>query len=179
MANSNGPQIQPPSRLLAVRLSNGQSKPVPDSVLIADAEAALNALAETYPAILAEAAGAMASMIAAGERAGGGLDLDTLYRLAHDVRGQAASVGYPMATKVAQSLCGVIEACQGGPSGAAAPIPMARDTSKLGSRALRAHVDALAAIAQNRCSGDGGETGRKVVAALASLVEAERGSRNS
>ena len=160
MGNPNAPQILPASNMLATRLKNGAYRRVPDEALLAEAEAAIKALADSYPAILAEAAGEMARIISAGGAGGASLDLATLYRHAHDVKGHAASVGYPMATEVAQSLCRVID------------LRPALGGEARGFVVLRAHVDALMAIARNRCSGDGGETGRKIITALSRLVAA-------
>ncbi|MFO1189708.1 MAG: Hpt domain-containing protein [Alphaproteobacteria bacterium] len=162
MEKPSAPQIMPASRLLAIRLDSGPPRPMRDAALLAEAEAALRALAESYPDVLVEAATGMARLVPAGGQGGAPLDVDALYRHAHDVKGQAASVGYPMATRVAQSLCLIIDRHRAVLSAGAPPGRI--------QVVLRAHVEALFAIARSRCAGDGGDTGRTIVTALAGLV---------
>lgn len=157
MDESKPIQVIPASRMLAARTSAGTGQTIAQTELLADAEAVLASLADGYPDILAGVAREMAGIIDAGGGEGGALDYDTLLRLAHDVKGQAGSVGYAMASEVAWSLCRVIQT-QRHPW----PGPGLR-------MILGAHVQALMAIARNRCRGDGGGIGREIVDALRGL----------
>jgi Hpt domain len=64
----------------------------------------------------------------------GGRGREELFRIAHDMRGQAATLGFPLAGRVAASLCTVLEAIPGGLDG------------RLISTLVDKHVDAVKAI---------------------------------
>jgi HPt (histidine-containing phosphotransfer) domain-containing protein len=59
---------------------------------------------------------------------------DELFRIAHDMRGQAATLGFPLAGRVASSLCAILEA---------AAVEL---NSRLISSLVDKHVDAIKAI---------------------------------
>ncbi len=71
-----------------------------------------------------------------------------LFRAAHDVRGQASTFGYPLATEAAESLCRLLEHTPD-----AVPVPLAL---------IDQHVDAVRAIIREA----GNESGEKLAAAL-------------
>lgn len=71
-----------------------------------------------------------------------------LFRVAHDVKGQATTFGYPLVTEIGRRLCAVIEA--GTPD-----IEM-----------LSRHVEAIAEVIALRLTGDGGQTGQEILARL-------------
>lgn len=74
-------------------------------------------------------------------------------RSAHEMRGQGGIFGYPLITHIAKSLYG---ATQG---------TVSEVTGK--ERLLfKAHVDAIKAVMNGRISGDGGETGKQLLASL-------------
>ena len=75
MEKPSAPQIMPASRLLAIRLDSGPPRPMRDAALLAEAEAALRALAESYPDVLVEAATGMARLVPAGGADSATLDL--------------------------------------------------------------------------------------------------------
>ena len=109
---------------------------------VARAEAALAELADDFTAwmeqecIRLDAARNVikASGITAGSR-------DVLFRAAHDIKGQAATFGFPMVAPVADSLCRLLE-----------HIP---DIQRLPLRLLDQHVDAVCAITHRNTRGDG------------------------
>lgn len=71
-----------------------------------------------------------------------GLDektLDALFAVAHDLKGQAATLGYPFAGDICASLCRLIDAC-----GLRAPLPQLL---------LDQHVDGVAAIVREGARG--------------------------
>lgn len=82
-----------------------------------------------------------------------------LRKKAHDVKGQAGSFGYRLATDVAQSLV-------------ASVTPILEDFERRNERRLAlqtllgAHVDALKIIARQRIKGDGGAEGRELLGEL-------------
>jgi HPt (histidine-containing phosphotransfer) domain-containing protein len=59
---------------------------------------------------------------------------DELFRFAHDMRGQAATLGFPLAGRVASSLCAIFES------------PAIDINSRLISTVIDKHVDAIKAI---------------------------------
>lgn len=61
---------------------------------------------ESEVATLEEARRRLVESRAVADRA----DLDALYRASHDIRGQAATFGYPLVGEVADGLCTLIEA---------------------------------------------------------------------
>jgi chemotaxis protein histidine kinase CheA len=74
----------------------------------------------------------------------------------HNLRGQAATLGFPLAGEVAGSLCEVIQ-----------NVP-ARNIPK---EIIENHVDAILAIVAEKASGDGNEIARKLVARLCSVTK--------
>jgi len=71
--------------------------------------------------------------------------------IAHDMRGQGSTFGYPLITQIAQSISGTLK--------------MAPDTDGLVSD-LTAHIDAVEAIIENGATGDGGDKGRDILKSL-------------
>lgn len=74
-------------------------------------------------------------------------DHHTLYRLAHDIKGQAGTFGYPLIGAIAQRLCQILAA-----GGGADPV----------SR----HLDAMAEAVARRLHGDDGDAARELLARL-------------
>lgn len=66
---------------------------------------------------------------------------DVLFRAAHDIKGQAATFGFPTVAPVADSLCRLVE-----------HIP---DIARLPLRLIDQHVDAIRAITHRNTRGDG------------------------
>jgi hypothetical protein len=85
----------------------------------------------------------------------------TVYMLAHELRGQGGSFGYPLVTRFGDQLCRYLDAA---------------DT--LDAKALvvvKAAADAMAVVIVNGVSGDGGDTGRQLVGMLDKLVAQMKG----
>lgn len=71
-----------------------------------------------------------------------------VYAIAHELRGQGGSYGYPLVTKFGDQLCRYLDA-----------------TDMLDARGLvivKAAADAIAVVINSAVVGDGGETGRKL-----------------
>ncbi len=60
------------------------------------------------------------------------IERDKLFRAAHDIKGQAATLGFPLASNIANSLCHLLESIQ--------------DTSKIPNWLVEKHVQAIRAI---------------------------------
>jgi hypothetical protein len=121
-----------------------------DPAKLRKAQAVVAALAQDYlPRLLEE------SRYIAGrwkESAGEAESLNELHRLAHDIKGQGTTFGYPLATEVAAALCKLF-------TGDIFAHPKAREV-------VDAHIAALIAIANEPIAGDGGPVGAALVAGL-------------
>jgi HPt (histidine-containing phosphotransfer) domain-containing protein len=139
-----------PGNTLAKALTGSGRDLTPDGDAIARAEAALGALSSEF-------AGWMQAECDRLDRARLRVDHiglvkagpDELFRAAHDIKGQAATFGYPAAAKAAESLCRLLEH-----SPDLARIPLAL---------IHQHVDAVRAIIRE----DVYERGADVAANLA------------
>lgn len=126
---------------------------------LARAEAAVAGLAKDFPAwALADVAKGRAALAAASDDpAGRGQHVEALFRVGHDLKGQGSSFGFPLVTKIGQSLC-----------------TLTRDrTRSYESKDLdlaKAHLDALDLILTKGIKGEGGKVGAELVAKLESRV---------
>ena len=129
------------------------------STALARAEAAVANLAQDYASwALADVAKARAALAAAiDDPAGRGQHIEALFRVGHDLKGQGTSFGFPLVTKIGQSLCA-----------------LTRDRDRqYESRHLdlaKAHLDALDLILAKSIKGEGGKVGAELVAKLEQRV---------
>ncbi len=84
--------------------------------------------------------------------------LDHAYAATHNIKGQGASFGYPLVSRIGQLLCRLI-----------AP---GRSVDEAGLKLAQAHIDALKLVLDQKIAGKGGETGDKLAARLESLTAA-------
>ena len=91
-----------------------------------------------------------ASGIAPGNR-------EVLFRAAHDIKGQAATFGFPMVAPVAESLCRLIEHT---PDIARLPLPL-----------IDQHVDAICAITHKNTRGDSNANAAKLAEKLRRVTD--------
>jgi chemotaxis protein histidine kinase CheA len=84
--------------------------------------------------------------------------LRRIFEAAHDLKGQGTSFGYPLITRIAQSLCRLGHR----------PCDAAGAAEHL--RVVAAHLDVLALILQKQIRGDGGPLGAKLAAKLESMA---------
>jgi chemotaxis protein histidine kinase CheA len=90
-----------------------------------------------------------------------------LFRAAHDLRGQAATLGYPLAGEIAGSLCNLFD-----------HIPASGQVPR---ELVRLHVDAVRAIVAEKASDENHVTGRSLVDSLRAITDlvVNRISRNA
>lgn len=123
-----------------------------DPAALARAEAALDALSGRYlawaEADLKRLEAALDLLRASPGRAG----LERLFTITHDMKGQAATFGYPLLSELGGRLCRLIDAC---------PEPQAADIERIG-----ALVAAMGEVLRRRLAGDGGAEGRLLVEGL-------------
>src|SRR3954468_16255459 len=82
---------------------------------------------------------------------------DTLFRAAHDIKGQAATFGYPLVAPVADSLCRLIEHT---PAMERIPMPL-----------VDQHVDAIRAIIHRNTRGDSNVNAARLAEKLRHVTE--------
>jgi HPt (histidine-containing phosphotransfer) domain-containing protein len=82
---------------------------------------------------------------------------DVLFRAAHDIKGQAATFGYPLVAPVADSLCRLIEHTP--------------DVDRLPLRLVDQHVDAVRAIVHKNTRGDVGKYAAELAQKLRQVTD--------
>lgn len=148
--------VELPNRLGA-KIGLGPKDPVPTlpAEVLAAAEAEIGNRAGDYANWIAAEVDELARRV---ERLGAepaavpGL-MAQIHRSAHEMRGQGGIFGYPLITRIAKSL---YEATQGAPAAVTANERLL----------FKAHVDAIKAVMSARVSGDGGATGKQLLATL-------------
>ena len=85
-----------------------------------------------------------------------GLDRAAFFRAVHDVKGQAATLGFPLAARAAASLCLLLERMD-------PARPMPRDL-------VDSHVEAIRAIFRERAKSETDSVGSALVTALDSVT---------
>ncbi|HWA42188.1 MAG TPA: Hpt domain-containing protein [Hypericibacter adhaerens] len=90
--------------------------------------------------------------------------LQRLYGIAHDMKGQGGSFGFPLVTHVAQSLCRLLVA----PGSSSRHIAPLADDATYGL--IEVHLKALRLILEKSVRGEGGEVGQKLVAKLQAMA---------
>ena len=79
-----------------------------------------------------------------------------LYGMAHNIKGQGSSFGYPLVTRIGHSLCALTR--------------QERAFSDADLGVIQAHIDAIRLILTKDIKGEGGEVGAKLAARLESMV---------
>jgi HPt (histidine-containing phosphotransfer) domain-containing protein len=82
---------------------------------------------------------------------------DVLFRAAHDIKGEAATFGYPLVAPVADSLCRLIE--------------YSPDAAQLPLRLVDQHVDAILAIFHRNTRGDVGKYAAQLAEKLRQVTD--------
>ena len=88
-------------------------------------------------------------------------DFGQMNLLAHELRGQGGTFGYPLITTFAKMLY----------DATSAGCAENDDTVEI----VKAHIDAMRAVLREKVSGDGGETGRALLASLRQAIEKRKG----
>jgi hypothetical protein len=131
------------------------------SATLARAEAAVADLARDYATwALADVAKAGKALAAArADAAVRPTQVEVLFRVAHDLKGQGTSFGYPLVTKIGHSLCALTR-----------DRVLAYEDKHL--ELAQAHVDAIQLVLTKGIKGDGGKVGAELVAKLEQRVAA-------
>lgn len=127
------------------------------SKLISRAEAAVEALRDTYRRQLADDVAALNGIWARFESdEPAAAILDELYGIAHNIKGQGGSFGYDLVTEIGASFCNYLR------SGSRVS-PEERNI-------VHIHIRMLKTVSENDISGTGGETGMRIVEKLRALT---------
>lgn len=131
-----------------------------DAAAMAEAEAALLALAEEYPSYAIADVEQMEACFGALSAAGGAHPdrVAELYGVAHNIKGQGAAFGYELMTRFGEALC-----------------RLTRDRASLDPADLAnvaALLQACRTVLTERLAGDGGAFGARLSANLAPLLKA-------
>lgn len=153
-AHSNFEIIEVPNKLRAKIRGSG---PI-DPKLIEKAETAIKAHAGEFRITAMEELSTLADLVTAAQASDAPVDeLEAIFGIVHDLKGQGTTFGYSLLTKVADSLCRFIEKA---------------DTRKPECLMVVApHVDALRVILRDDVHGDDHPLG---VAIVESLIELRR-----
>jgi len=84
-------------------------------------------------------------------------DLEALFQIAHDMKGQGGSFGYDLMTAIGDHLCRLVEKFE-----------------QVGPRELemiRVHIDGMRVVITKELKGDGGDEGRQLLMGLTLMVE--------
>lgn len=87
----------------------------------------------------------------------GGPARDELFRAAHDIKGEAATFGYPLAGEAANSLCRLIEHTP--------------DPERVPVELIDKHVDAIRAIIRENVRPDAEQVAQRLIARLRDVTE--------
>lgn len=113
------------------------------------AEAALKRMERTFVVWIAEESDRLLQAMIECDRAGYAKEeRDLLFRTAHDIKGQAATLGYPLAGRVAASLCLLLD--------------LVADANQLPRELVRQHVLAIRAIVNEDARDEKNEVARRL-----------------
>jgi len=130
-----------------------------DAQLLERAQAALDRLRDFYltdwaPAAVDELYCALAEV--AGARGDRAESFREMFRIAHDMKGQGETFGYPLLSEIGGSLCHFTQD--------------RRNASGGEMVVLRAHADAARRVLELRLAGDGGLAGRRIMRDLRAVA---------
>ncbi len=120
---------------------------------VAAAEAAVARMADSFDGwMIAETARLGALFVEAEAGEFDGEALDAFHRAAHDIKGQAATLGFPLAGRIAASLCRLIDAKV--------------ETGRIPRDLVAQHVQSVRAVIAERARDDGSATARRLAERL-------------
>jgi hypothetical protein len=149
-------QIINPPHMIKHKVSGGGG---PSPEMLAKAEAAINKMSEDYPSWAVDDVDRLEQLVKQAQPGvGNGRELmQEAFKLAHDMRGQGGSFGYPLMTRISNSFCRFVEQLN------------EVDTGSL--EICMAHVASMRAVLQNRVKGTGGAVGAQIADGLETAVQ--------
>ena len=124
-----------------------------NSDMIKRAEKAVEELARQYSGWAAEDIVKLRGILAEAEKDAANIEarLQEIHRIAHDMRGQGSTFGFPLVTHIAASLCSYLK------------MP---DDDDAAINITRAHVDALDTVIANKVTDETGAAATEILDAL-------------
>lgn len=120
---------------------------------VAAAEAAVARMAESFDGWMAEETGRLVSLFArVDEAAFDRDDLEAFHRAAHDIKGQAATLGFPLAGRIAGSLCRLVDGTL--------------ESGRIPRELVLQHVQSVRAVIAERAREESSETARRLAERL-------------
>ncbi len=150
-------KIERPPNKIATKVDKTGGKSLKQAV--ADAEQAIQRLSSDYGKYLAEDMVALEKFMAALKENPCDATFKDLFRLVHNMRGQAATFGFPLITEVGRSLCLYLLETE--------------DKDDVHMALIEQHVNALRVIYREQIEGQGDTLSRQVVFALMKAVETQ------
>lgn len=138
-------EFTPPSYILKAKSPPTET---PLDTALEQANAVLAELAKQYPELAQEKITELEAEAARGVSAAP----RALFAIAHDLRGQGGTFGFPLVTDIAASLCTLLEEQE-------------RIDDTL-SEAIQVHIDSLKLVLGEPIRGDGGAQGAELLAGL-------------
>jgi HPt (histidine-containing phosphotransfer) domain-containing protein len=144
--------INPPN-LLKEKVKEGGPGAV-DLATLERAESVIAGMTDSYLEWVEEDLKRMDAAFAALETATGDrkAEVEEVFQVAHDIKGQGGSFGYDLMTVIGNELCRLIE--------------RQKDFGDAEIQAIKVHVDALRLVINSRMKGDGGANGQALVAGI-------------
>lgn len=131
----------------------------PTKEMLANAEKAIDEMSQQYPTWALDDVNTLDEIVQATEPgAGKGRErMERAFKLAHDMRGQGGSFGYPLITRIANSFCRFVESLD--------------DVDEGAIEICAAHVKSMRAVLQNKVKGTGGPIGAQIADGLETAVK--------
>lgn len=130
-----------------------------DAVALERAEQAIAAMGDQYldwvQEDLAKIDAAYKDLSASGSDAE---ELDRVFQVAHDMKGQGGSFGFDLITAIGDQLCRMIEKMDG-------------EAGSAEINAIGVHIDAMKMVIAQDMKGDGGEAGDQILDGLEKVME--------
>ena len=157
MSQQNSGQMIPPPNALKLKVGGGRLGAI-DPAAIAKAEAALKSLANNFSQWLADEITKLEAARQQVRSQGATIEtMENLYLRAHDLKGLGTTYGYQLITRIAGSLCRLIDDKE---KRASAPLDL-----------VDAHIDAIKAAVRDDIKTDDHPVGRVLVEELERRVK--------
>jgi chemotaxis protein histidine kinase CheA len=133
-----------------------------DEAMLEKAEQVIQNMSEDYLKWVKDDLARLAKAFAVLKSAGGrgpdtAAQLEAIFAVAHDIKGQGGSFDYQLMTTVGNQLCRFIEALKG-------------EAEVADIEVIELHVNALQAVMAQKLKGDGGAIGKKFLAGLEQVI---------
>ena len=150
--------MAPPKNALAAKLSDSKVNDDELDRRIAMAEMDLQSVADGFADWAAsDIAAALKELDRVENGAGDEESLKSIFRIAHDIKGQGSTFGFPLVTEISAPLCDFLRSISAVPS-------------TNGIIAVKAHLTALHVVLEQNIKGDGGAMGRQLLDKLAAVM---------